>query len=96
MAKRIFDISSLDQLSYKDLIAVRDRIAVLIEARREERRLKGRTIVAPCSTCGFLTEPNHGKRAHQRQEHHAPFSDEELRAIGLVRARLGDMSSLEG
>ena len=96
MAKHTFDISSLDHLSYEDLIAVRDRIAVLVEVRRKEKRQKGEVSSRPCSICGFLTEPNHDKRSHRRQGHHAPFSDDELTAEGLVRVRLGDMSSLEG
>ena len=95
MAKHTFDILSLDHLSYEDLIAVQDRIAVLVEARREEKRQKGEVRSRPCSICGFLTEPNHDKRSHRQQEHQVPFSDDDLTAMGVVRVRLGDMSSLE-
>lgn len=37
----------------------------------------------PCGYCGFQTNPPHDKRAHRSQVEKAPFTDAELKELGM-------------
>ena len=41
---------------------------------------------APCGYCGFATIPPHDKRSHRTQKKKRPFTDAELKELGLVKA----------
>ncbi len=41
----------------------------------------------PCPVCKFMTNPPHGGRTHKSQTEKRAFTDEELKARGLVRVQ---------
>jgi len=48
---------------------------------------KGEQSDAACPICLYKTTPVHDRRSHKKQAIKAPFTDEELKARGLVRVQ---------
>jgi hypothetical protein len=52
----------------------------------EKPSKKGEPSDAACPICLYKTMPVHDRRSHKKQAIKAPFTDEELKVRGLVRA----------
>lgn len=63
---------------YYEVIVVSD---VAPKTAKQVRTKKG----GPCKECKFETLPPHDGRAHRKQNPKAPFSDAELKKLGLKR-----------
>lgn len=57
-----------------------------LKSRSAGTKATGQRGGKPCPICEFTTDPPHDARRHRSQKNKAPFTDDELEGMGLVRA----------